>query len=214
MYSFTKREQVGILIIVFTLGFALFFKFLVLDKVSAKKQELEIINREIQLEALEESKAEDFVEDAAEDTTIMIHISGQVHSPGLIELEYGQRLKDAVEYAGGLKNDADIDKINLAKKLSDEDKIYIPKIGEEIDDILDISVESSQATSTGSSGKININTCTKESLISLPGIGEVTAEKIINYREENSFNTIEDIKNVSGIGDKKFEAIKDLIATK
>src|SRR5699024_5888902 len=102
----------------------------------------------------------------------------------------------------------------LAKKLSDEDKIYIPKIGEEIGDIQDMSIENLESTKGESTGKVNINNCTKELLISLPGIGEVTSEKIINYRNENKFDTIEDIKKVSGIGEKKFDEIKDLIIVK
>ena len=209
MYSFTKREQIVILVVVFILIFSLFFKFALLDKVNAKKHELEIITKEPQLGLFEENETEK--QEIIEDRVIMIHISGQVYYPGIIELKLGDRLIDAVEYAGGLKKEADIDKINLAKKLSDEDKIYIPKIGEEIQDNLEISIVNSIAGNDDNKGKININNCSKEALMSLPGIGEITAEKIINYRNENKFAIIEDIKNVSGIGDKKFDAIKDLI---
>lgn len=208
MYSFTKREQIVILVIVFIIIFSLFFKFILLDKVNVKRNELEIISEENQIDYLEEDNEQ---EEENEDAIIMVHISGQVYNPGIVELEIGQRLKDAVEYAGGLKKDADIDKINLAKKLSDEDKIYIPKVGEIIEDEV---LENSGDLTGDTLGKININNCTKDALISLPGIGEVTAEKIISYRNENKFNKIEDIKNVSGIGDKKFDAIKELIIVK
>ena len=146
-----------------------------------------------------------------ENQDIMVHISGEVYKPGIIELSLGSRVIDAVNLAGGLKKDADLDKINLAKKLVDEEKIYIPKIGDE-----NIPVEASKIdnfTDIGD-GKININTCTKEELISLPGIGEVLAGRILEYREGNQFNTIDDIKNVSGIGDKKFESIRELITVK
>ena len=148
-------------------------------------------------------------ENSEEPSEIMVHISGQVYNPGLVILEAGSRLIDAVELAGGLKKDADLDKINLAKKLSDEEKIYIPKIGEEY---IEEVYKSSNSSTT--SGKININTCTKEELMSLPGIGEVLADRIMKYRSENKFQTIEDIKNVSGIGEKRFEDIKDLIIVK
>lgn len=140
---------------------------------------------------------------------IMVHISGQVYNPGIVILESGDRLIDAVELAGGLKKEADLDKINLAKKLSDEEKIYIPKIGEE--SVIEVFESGSSDNSTG---KININTCTKEELMTLPGIGDVLADRIISYRKENKFKAVEDIKNVSGIGEKKYEDIKDLITVK
>lgn len=212
MYSFTKREQIVILVVVFIILFSLFFKFVLLENINAKQNELEIIREANELLPSEENETQE--EPVPEDTIIMIHISGQVNNPGLVELKLGERLKDAVEYAGGLKKDADIDKINLAKKLSDEDKIYIPKIGEETEDIMDIPIISSQSVTSSNIDKININNCSKEALMNLPGIGEVTAGKIIAYRNENKFNIIEDIKNVSGIGDKKFDAIKDLITSK
>lgn len=137
---------------------------------------------------------------------IVVHISGQVHNPGIVKLEPGARVIDAVNAAGGLKKDADLDKINLARKLQDEEKIYIPKIGEDISE--SISYFQNPA---GGSNKININTCTKEELMSLPGIGDVLADRIIQYREKTPFKKIEDLMNVSGIGEKKFESIKDMI---
>src|SRR5699024_1271782 len=111
-----------------------------------------------------------------ESEEIMIHISGEVNQPGLITLKQGTRVTDAVDLAGGLKKDADLDKINLAKKLVDEEKIYIPQIGDE-----DIPVEVvGNISSSQGSGKVNINTCTKEELMTLPGIGDVTADKILD----------------------------------
>jgi len=158
---------------------------------------------ELFMELEDESEPED-------NGIIMVHISGQVHNPGLVELPYGSRVIDAVNLAGGLKKDADLDKMNLAKKLTDEEKIYIPKIGEEeipIGDFID-------GQNNDSNSKININICSKEELMSLPGIGEVLAGRILEYREQNPFKTIDDIKNVSGIGEKKFESIKELITTR
>lgn len=208
MSSFTKREQIVILVIVFIVIISLGFKFILKDII---KSEPTIIKQTNSDNFLEYDKIEEEPE-SKEESIIMVHISGQIYKPGLVELESGKRLKDAVELAGGLKKDADLDKINLAKKLSDEEKIYIPKIGEELsEEIQSIVMESTTSSNSKDSSKVDINNCDKEALLSLPGIGEVIAGRIIEYREINKFKTIEDIKSVSGIGDKKFEGIKELI---
>ena len=148
-------------------------------------------------------------EETTEETsdTIKVHITGEVMNTGLIELEAGSRIYDAIEKCGGTTDMADVSKVNLAYILSDGEKIYIPSINDDED------VE--YIVNSDSSSKININTATAEQLETLNGIGEATAEAIISYREENgNFSTIEDIKNVSGIGDSKFEKIKDYICVK
>ncbi|MCQ4923739.1 helix-hairpin-helix domain-containing protein [Tissierella carlieri] len=206
MVSFTKREQIVILLIVFTIILALGFKFFIRDIIESRSNTIEITNSE------DEKDTEEIEDNSiinSEDKIIIVHISGQVYNPGIVELELGNRLIDAVKLAGGLKKDADIDRINLAKKLVDEEKIYIPKIGEDTSE--EIEILATTGSSEKESGKININTCSKEDLISLPGIGETIAGRIIEYRSTNPFKSIEDIKNVSGIGDKKFEGIKELI---
>ncbi len=205
MGSFTKREQIVILLIVFTIIFSLGFKFFIKDIIEAREKTIEVTSTEDVVD-MEEVEENNLIND--EDKIIMVHISGQVYNPGIVELELGNRVIDAVKLAGGLKKDADIDRINLAKKLVDEEKIYIPKIGEEISNDMAVASKSSYKEE---SGKININTCSKEELIALPGIGEAIANRIIEYRSTAPFKSIEDIKNVSGIGDKKFEAIKELI---
>lgn len=200
MGSFTKKEQIVILLIVFVIIFSVGYKFFIKDIFVPKKKLIEVIE-------FDNSIDEIIIDD--ENQIIMVHISGQVYKPGIIELELGKRIKDAVELAGGLKKDADLDRINLAKKVVDEEKIYIPEVGE------DIPVEMvTLVNQESNNGKININTCSKEALVSLPGIGDVTANKIIEYRTNSQFVNIEDIKNVSGIGEKKFEAIKELIIVK
>ncbi|WP_313756327.1 helix-hairpin-helix domain-containing protein [Tissierella sp.] len=203
MDSFTKREQIVILLIVFIIIITLGFKFFMKDIIKPKDDIMEITSfgETINLE-------EDRVSDN-ENKIIMVHISGQVYNPGIVELEIGDRVIDAVKLAGGLKKDADIDKINLAKKLEDEEKVHIPKIGEELTSDIIHSNDFKEK-----SLKTNINTCAKEELVSLPGIGDVIADRIIEYRKGNTFKSIEDIKNVSGIGDKKFEGIKELITVK
>ncbi len=203
MDSFTKREQIVILLIVFIIIITLGFKFFMKDIIKPKDDIMEITSFGDTIN-LEEDRVSD-----NENKIIMVHISGQVYNPGIVELEIGDRVIDAVKLAGGLKKDADIDKINLAKKLEDEEKVHIPKIGEELTSDIIHSNDFKEK-----SLKTNINTCAKEELVSLPGIGDVIADRIIEYRKGNTFKSIEDIKNVSGIGDKKFEGIKELITVK
>lgn len=207
MKGFTKKDQLIIMGLVAVIIGISFFKFFNKKVSLGREEEAE---DQIDIEDILGELDQDHDEQTQENVSIMIHISGQVHNPGIIELELGSRLIDAVNLAGGLKKDADLDRMNLAKRLNDEEKIYIPAIGEE-----NTPIEIANLNSSGNSGnteaKVNINTCTKEELITLPGIGEVTAEKILNYREENLFKIADDIKNVSGIGEKKFEAIEELI---
>ncbi|NLM06483.1 MAG: ComEA family DNA-binding protein, partial [Tissierellia bacterium] len=154
-----------------------------------------------------------------EEKIIFIHIGGEVNNPGLARVREGRRVKDVIDIAGGLTELADVNKINLAKIVKDEEKIYVPKIGEEIpNDYQNTSIVSAfqleDSDSKSSSGSlININTATQAELESLPGIGSKTALKIIDYRKKNRFERIEDLMDVSGIGEKKFEAVKDLIIT-
>ena len=150
--------------------------------------------------------------------TIFVDIGGAVKNPMLAELPEGSRVEDAIEEAGGLKNDADLSSINRAEFLNDGDKIYIPETASSGDssDTGDSGSGVSVSSSSGKSanGKININTADSATLQEISGIGPVTAQKIIDYRSDNGrFKTIEDIKNVSGIGDKTFENLKDYITT-
>jgi competence protein ComEA len=149
---------------------------------------------------------------------IFIDIAGQVVNPGLYELIEGARTKDAIDMAGGLTDKACLDEINLAYKLSDGIKITIPQ--KEVKETPKkqnvsnkvIQTEISFAPSTSSINLININTATSDELDKLSGIGSATAKKIIEYREKNGgFKTKEDIMKVSGIGESKFQKIKDNI---
>lgn len=154
---------------------------------------------------------------------IKVHITGAIQKEGIVELEENSRIADAVEAAGGLKEDADMSKINLAYILEDGMKIIIPSINDkdkqeeniqntENVEIVDTIPESSNKSGTST---VNINKATQTELETLPGIGPSTALKIINYREENGkFTSIEDLKKISGIGESKFENIKGLISVK
>lgn len=146
----------------------------------------------------------------SKDGKIGVYISGEVKNEGVYYLNKDSRIVSLIDIAGGLTSNADVSKINPAQKLNDSDKIIIPSKKEESSDIEDTSEEvdiENESSSMGS--KVNINTATKEELTSLNGIGDATAEKIINYRKTNPFKEIEDLLNVQGIGKSKFENIKD-----
>jgi len=138
---------------------------------------------------------------------IRVHVSGAVRQPDVYELPPGSIVKDAVEAAGGPADDADLDGVNLAVELRDQQQVYVPRQGE-------VSPMSPAVGGGGASaGPVNINTATAAELETLPGIGPKTADTIIEYREANGpFETIEDIMNVPGIGEGTFEKIKDRIA--
>ena len=151
---------------------------------------------------------------------ITVYVSGEVNKSGVVTLKEGDRLAVAVEKLGGTTKKADLNNINLAIRVKDEEHYIIPKIGEakqenlkDVNNTKDIeNAEIKNENTAKDSSKININTATLEELDKLPGVGEATANKIISHREENGqFKNIEDIKNVNGIGDKKFEKMKELI---
>lgn len=145
---------------------------------------------------------------------VTVYVSGAINNPGIVTLNQGDRLSDAVDKLGGMTEDADFNQVNLAIKVEDEKHYIIPKIGEKIEIPVEQRQESALENKENST-KININSATIEELDTLPGVGEATANKILNYRNENGkFNSIEEIKNVNGIGDKKYEEIKDLISVK
>lgn len=153
------------------------------------------------------SASRDAQEEAAV-PVIAIHVSGAVLNPGVYELPEGSRANDAIEAAGGASEDAVPDALNLARVLSDGEQIIVPTVEEQ--ERLEEAAVAGQTLDAG--GKVNINTATVEQLDSLPGVGESTAQKIIADREENGpFGSPEDLKRVSGIGDKKYEDLADLI---
>lgn len=146
---------------------------------------------------------------SSKDDKIGVYISGEVKKEGVYYLKNNARVTDLIDIAGGLTQNADISKVNPAQKLNDSDKIIIPqkKLEDDIDGEIDGENESDSTTDI--EGKININTATKDELTTLSGIGEATANKIINYRKTSPFKEIEDIMNVPGIGESKFNNIKD-----
>ena len=168
--------------------------------------------------------------DSEQTEKIIVHITGCVNNQGIVELDAPARLKDAIDAAGGLTEDANLLEVNLAYQLEDGMKIYIPSnsdndIEDETEvvskDISEKVVKNNENDNSGYSSsntinsKVDINKANQTELETLPGIGPSTALKIIQYRTENGkFSSIEDVKNVNGIGDSKYENIKDLICVK
>lgn len=141
---------------------------------------------------------------------LYVDIGGEVMKLGVYEVSDGTRLFEVIDKAGGLTEDADIDGINRAETVQDGQKIMIGRHGENPDENRD-SYSANNVTDSGE-GKVNINTADAAALQTIPGIGPSKADRIIEYREsEGKFNEIDDIKNISGIGNKTFESIKEYI---
>jgi competence protein ComEA len=137
-----------------------------------------------------------------------VYISGAVQQPDVYLLPPDSIVKDALVAAGGPADDADLDRINLARSVTDGQHVYVPRVGEK-----DLPIEPSSDPSP-SSDKVNINTAESAELETLPGIGPSLAQRICDYRQAHGpFAQIEEIMDVSGIGAATFEKIQDLIAT-
>ena len=164
-------------------------------------------------------------ENAEEIKTILVHVTGAVEKSGVVKVKENARINDAIEAAGGVTDDADLSDVNLAYIIEDGQKIYIPSKNDK--KVESIEEKSGIIIITESSGnnvikedtenevknqKVNINKADIDELMSLQGIGEATACKIIEYRALNGkFKSIEELKNVSGVGDAKYNAVKDYI---
>ncbi|MDN5806749.1 MAG: helix-hairpin-helix domain-containing protein [Brevibacterium sp.] len=156
---------------------------------------------------------------------VIVHVTGAVHRPSVVSLRAGDRVQDAVEAAGGLKEHADAEAINLARVLHDGEQIHIPVRGEEAEPGRADSGSAADSAAGESDGgpsdgaapganpgaKVDLNTADLTALQTLPGVGPVTAEAIIAHREEQPFGHVEDLLLVQGIGPKTFESLKDLV---
>ena len=225
------------IIIIVAIILVMFIAYLIYESISKESSEIDfniLIDgaENINIEDDEElNKSANFVDNKVAESnetveikeTIVIHITGEVKKEGVIYLEKGARIVDAIKEAGGETKNADLSQINLAYELQDGQKIYIPNKNEKISQyIIGINGETidSNGTNTGNEStssskegaKVNINTATQNELDGLPGIGPALAQRIIDFREENgNFKSIEDIQNVKGIGNSKFDEIKDKI---
>lgn len=204
-----KQKIIIIIIVAFML---LFIGFYIINKtnneeyIELETEKNEIIDNNIINEVTLEEKQD-----------IIIHVTGAVKKQGIVTVKEGARISDVIEEAGGMTDEADLSKINLAYAVEDGQKIYVPNINDQADteNITEDAGENVIENKNGKSNKVNINTASQTELETLSGVGPSTALKIINYREENgNFEKIEDIKNVPGIGEVKFESLKDSICVK
>lgn len=165
-----------------------------------------------QMEVATEEEVERVESKPVEPELFMVDVKGEVHEPGVYELPADGRVKDAIAMAEGLTDEANELAINFAQKVEDQMVIYVPHIDDDAG-----TPEIATAGGGSDSGElvININTASEQELMTLSGIGQAKAQQIIQYREENGlFDTPEDLMNVSGIGEKSFETLKDSIKVK
>ena len=161
-------------------------------------------------------------EEAAAEVKITVYVSGAVAKPGLHEIAPGSRAVDAIEAAGGMTEEANKDRVNLAKICKDGMQVNVPRlsakelrklkqaqnvyVGESANTVQTVNYVSAVQQDNG--GKIRLNSATLEELEELPGVGEVTAQRIVEYRNLHGFNKIEDIMKVKGIGQAKFNKMR------
>ena len=201
MIKLDKKKLIIIVFIIIVIGIAYYIFSNDFNVVVQKFEEID--EKEDSLKDKSNNEKDENIKD--KEINIVVHVSGAVVNEGIVELKEGSRITDAIEKAGGLKEDACIKDINLAEILEDGIKISIPTVDEynkneeNINEVKanNIGQNNSKTISKKKNIKININTATQSELETLPGIGSSIALKIINYRKENGkFNSIEDIKNV------------------
>jgi competence protein ComEA len=152
-------------------------------------------------------------------STIAVHVAGAVTHPGVVELRAGARVIDAVEAVGGALGDGDLDRLNLAAKVTDGQRVYVAKVGQ-----ADPGVTNAEGDGTGtdpaaadgsgalSGAKVNLNTATQAQLEALPGIGPTYAQAILAERQRRGgFGSVNDLRSVRGIGDKRFAELAPLV---
>ena len=219
-----KENIIKVTIILFIIAIII-YNFFIKDKLNSKNEILQNHMYENQV-FFNTSHSSNSNDESKEQNKIKVYITGEVLLPGVYELEEGSRIEDAITVAGGISQNASLKDVNLAYVLEDAMKIYIPNKSEEteqkqivttddasIQSYASITSSTSTISSPSSSSKVNINKASITDLETINGIGPGLAQKIITYREEHGkFSSIDDIKNVSGIGDKKFEKIKDSIS--
>ncbi|MDM5307453.1 helix-hairpin-helix domain-containing protein [Peribacillus frigoritolerans] len=157
-------------------------------------------------------------ESAAEPEIIKVDVKGAVKSPGIFTAQAGDRVIDLISSAGGFTEKADTDKVNFAQIIEDQMVIYVPEIGEEDKGNLEniqVGTSGDAVTKGTSGGLVNLNTATQEDLQTLTGIGPSKADAILEYREKvGKFKEVDELKQVTGIGDKTFERLRDSISVK
>ena len=167
-------------------------------------------------EVPENTSADPSFDDGEEVPELVVYVCGAVNEPGIYTLPAKSRLYEAVAMAGGFSGEADPAYHNLARDIADGERIYILSVAETKALTTEQQVAGAEAgVNSKENGRINLNTATAEQLMELPGIGEAKATAILAYRANiGAFTDIEEIKNVSGIGEAMFEKIKDKITVK
>jgi competence protein ComEA len=140
---------------------------------------------------------------------VAVHVAGRVRRPGLVRLPAGSRVQDAVRAAGGVTSGADLEAVNLARKLLDGEQVRVPGHGETIPAPPPGAASGPGAATTA--GPLDLNTATSEQLDTLPGVGEVTASRIVAYRSAHPFTSVDELLEVPGIGQRRFDQLKDLV---
>ncbi|MGO5065989.1 ComEA family DNA-binding protein [Clostridium sporogenes] len=194
-----KKKIIGSIIIVFILAI-----FTVIGYALSKPEKANINEEEIFVENIKSTEKEN----KKSEKEITVYINGEVKNPGVYKLKDNSRVEELIKISGGYTSNADTYKLNLAKKLKDEDYIYIEKKGQNNGGTNNNAAPTNSAID--SNGKVDLNSASKEELKTIPGIGDVTAQKIIDHREkQGTFKNFEDLKAIGRIGDKTIERIKE-----
>lgn len=195
-------HKIKIVAVIIILIFCFYFYFLNLSK------ENEIIIGEASPPVASEQNGEEPNKNSEEKINIMVDIKGAVMKPGVYHAEHGERVIDLINKAGGFSKEADRNQVNLSEHIEDEMVIFVPIFGE-MEEVSAIGIDKQK------SALINLNKATESELQTLPGIGPSKALAIIEYRETNGgFKTIDDLKKISGIGEKTYEKLEALISVK
>ncbi len=210
MLKLTPKEQKLLMLLAFLLILGVVLRFalppdssIAMQKGAAEKPAVSMDDTGKTPTAI--SSVEGAEADKKDEKMIVVHMAGAVARPGVYHLPEGSRIYQLLEEAGGALAEGELERINLAQPLVDGQQVFLPRKGEE-------GYEQKVLTGDGAAVRININTAGREQLESLPGIGAVKAQSIINYRLQNGpFQSIDNLLEVSGIGDKTLEGIKELI---
>ncbi|NMB40713.1 MAG: hypothetical protein GX996_02105 [Firmicutes bacterium] len=208
MFKLTPKEQKLLFLLISLLVLGLVLRFALPEQNEpgiAKTTETVDLGNTAEAEGAEENPE-------VETKVVIVHVTGAVKNPGVYTLQEGSRVFHVVDEAGGASDDADLERINLAQPLYDGQPVYVPRKGDECLQPSADPFSQQEGFSAAGAQKININRANKAQLETLPGIGSVKAQNIINYRESNGFfQSVEDLTKVNGIGEKTLEQIKELI---